>query len=83
MNLDERVRTLETQLSVVDATTSDFREYLIKKIDKVDTSINEVKTRIFELPCKERKHIGTQLKFLWGIISIIITAIVYEWVKNR
>lgn len=62
------------------ATTTEYRKSLCEKIDKI-------KEQIFNLPCKERvslyKNFGIQIKFLWALMIIILTAIISEWIKIK
>ena len=61
-------------------TTNDYRKSLCDKLDSMTIKLND-------LPCKERRimyqSVGLQIKMLWGFITLIVTAIVVDWVKGR
>jgi hypothetical protein len=44
--------------------------------------VNNVNERITKLPCDKRAGLYNQVKFLWGIVGLIIAAIVAEWIKK-
>jgi hypothetical protein len=43
-------------------------------------SVNE---RITKLPCEKRAGLYNQVKIMWGVLLLVIAAIVGEWVKKK
>jgi len=44
--------------------------------------LDKVLDRLQSLPCDKRSYIPTQINALWGVIVLLIAAIIGEWVKK-
>lgn len=86
MSVTEQLEEVRTKLAVLTEkveqwmdTTNSYRKALCDKLDVVNEKLND-------LPCKERRvlsnNIEMQIKALWGFVVMIITAIVYEWIRK-
>lgn len=91
--LEDRVRTLENQSHetaiLIKTWIDDTKEYRGHR-ESVDKSIfnklDELKTGILQLPCVERmirsNMITTQIAWIWGILGVGGTALVYAFVAH-
>jgi len=85
--LDDKFNELKNDVSAFTAkvtegmeTTTEYRKSLCFKIE-------EVKTTISNLPCKERffwyQSANKQIKWLWTITGGMILAILKDWIEKR
>lgn len=45
-----------------------------------DSKLDSVADKFSKLPCDKRSYMGTQINALWITVSILITAIIGQWV---
>lgn len=73
------MRVLKQRFEDFSEKTDEYRKLLCDKLNKVID-------KIAELPCRERKifyaGIVRQLGLLWGLLSVLVVAIILEWIKK-
>lgn len=79
---DDDIQTLKIELATLTervsnwmVTTTDYRVNLFTKLDSLQDRLNK-------LPCDRRSSLSTQIKVIWGVMVVIIGAIVSEWVER-
>ena len=79
INFKIEIKEFVAGLKEWQSQTTEYRKHLCDKIDKINT-------KFVELPCRERSGIyqslTTQVKVIWGFITLMIAAIVGSWVKK-
>lgn len=67
---------LETKVTSWMETTTEYRKSLCQKLDIITD-------RVSNLPCSERRGLGTQVKVIWGLIVGVIILIISDWIRLK
>jgi hypothetical protein len=69
------------------AGTDEYRKCLDGKIADIDYKINDINRRIYQLPCESRvglyESVEAKIKFIWGILILMIGAIVTAFFRRQ
>lgn len=61
------------------ATTNEYRKALCTKMDTILDKVSK-------LPCDKRsgfyENVTRQMAFIWGVLILIVAAIIGEWIKR-
>ena len=78
---DTRIKLAEFTAKVTEwmVSTTEYRKALCSKLDIITDRLNK-------LPCDRRvgfyESVSMQMKFIWGVMVILVGAIIAEWVKR-
>lgn len=83
--IDDREKIRDVNFKVFMAETVIYRKEQGNRLDRLSSKIDMMLEKMSMLPCRERtalwSSMANQMKFLWGIVVLIIAAIVKKFIE--
>lgn len=79
---DARIAILETKLGNIIENQDKYAEEAREWRNRFCVKLDKVNDRLAVLPCDKRAYLVNQVRAIWGIIILILGAIIGEWVKR-